>query len=365
MKGMFVKGGVEFMHHQVSPNIISTSGEISELLESSSTADQNCIETSAFIQTEGNVGKQWRWSAGLRVSSAIVAQKTFVNPEPRLALRYAMSERTTLKASYSRMAQYLHRVSSAAVAFPTDIWYPVTKNVKPQTANQYSMALQHVIPKSKLYVSLEGYYKHLDQLVGYREGTNLFLNTAFESQLIQGDGRAYGMEILVKKEAGKLTGWISYTLSWSQRKYNEVNDGDWFYSRYDRRHNGAIVLNYQLSKRLSISGVWEFISGSRFTPIIGQYVVPTPSLGGFNLVPVYASINAVKLADTHRLDVGLKYRSKEKKKFQGEWFIGVYNTYNRATPVGIFIEPNDDGSYRYVQPGLFGLLPFVSYGFKF
>lgn len=365
LKGFSFKGGAEFMHHRVSPNIISTSGELSEFLESSATQKQYCAETSAFVQADGNFNTQLKWSAGIRLSSAVVEEKNYFNPEPRLALRYSVNERTTVKASYSRMAQYLHRVSSAAVAFPTDIWYPVTKNVKPQTANQYSVALQHVVPKSNLYISLEGYYKNLDHLVGYREGTNLFLNTDFESQLIQGDGRAYGFEILVKKEAGKLTGWISYTLSWSQRKYEQINRGDWYFSRYDRRHNGAIVINYQLNKRLSLSGVWEFISGSRFTPIIGQYAVPAPSLGGFNLVPVYAPINSVKLADAHRLDLGLKYRSKPRKYFQSEWFVGVYNTYNRATPIGIFIEPDDKGSYRYAQPGLFGLLPFISYGFKF
>lgn len=365
LQGLSFKGGVEALHHRVSPNIISTTGEIAQLLESTSTTMQTCLETSAFAQVDDNLSARWRVSAGLRVSSGIVSQKTYINPEPRLAVRFSVNERTTLKASYSRMAQYLHRISSAAVSFPTDIWYPVTRNVKPQTANQFSVALQHTIPKSTIFISLEGYYKHLDELVGYREGTNLFLNADFESQLIQGNGRAYGTEVLVKKEMGRLTGWISYTLSWSQRQFAELNHGEWFYARYDRRHNGAVVLNYQIGKRVSISAVWEFISGSRFTPVIGQYVVPSPSLGGFNLVPVYAPVNSVKLSDTHRLDLGIKYRPRMHSHFQGEWFVGVYNAYNRAAPIGIFVEPNGDGSYRYEQPGLFGLLPFISYGFKF
>ena len=125
------------------------------------------------------------------------------------------------------------------------------------------------------------------------------------------------------------------------------------------------MLNYSLNKRFSISSVFEFISGSRFTPIIGQYIIPSATLTGVQLVPVYARVNSVKLADTHRLDVGLKYFSRPEKKVRTEWFVGVYNVYNRATPIGINIEPNDDGSYRYEQPGLFGLIPFVSYGFKF
>ncbi|NBP70761.1 MAG: hypothetical protein EBU52_18730, partial [Cytophagia bacterium] len=205
----------------------------------------------------------------------------------------------------------------------------------------------------------------LNRLIGYREGTNLFLNTSFEDQLIQGSGQAYGFEVLIKKEKGKFTGWISYTLSKSLRQYDEINQGNWFLARYDRRHNGALVLNYELGKHFSLSGVFEFISGSRFTPIIGQYIVPSTTLGGVQLIPVYASINSVKLADTHRLDLGLKYQSLATKKFRSEWFVGVYNTYNRATPLGINIVPNPDGSFRYEQPGLFGLLPFISYGFKF
>ncbi len=358
--------GIESVNHKVSPNIIDTSGSISELLQSSSTQAQNALESSAFVQADGTWRQNWTWSAGLRISSAVVGGSTFyVNPEPRLAVRYKLSETLALKGSYSRMAQYLHRVSSAAVAFPTDIWYPVTSAVAPQTADQVTIALQKRVPNHNLFLSVETYYKDMQHLIGYREGANLFLNTQFEKQLIQGNGRAYGLELLVKKEAGKLTGWISYTLSKSERQFDEVNNGLWFLARYDRRHNGSVVLNYEFAKRWAFSAVFEFISGSRFTPIVGRYVVPAPSLGGVQLVPVYAPMNSVKLADTHRLDLGIKLKSRPDRRLQSEWFVGVYNVYNRAMPYGIIIEQNPDGSYQYKQPGLFGLLPFVSYNFKF
>ncbi len=358
--------GVDLVRHRVSPNVITTSGELADFLESSTTKAVTAWEGSAFSQLEGNWRSRWRWSLGLRVSYASVKSKLYVNPEPRLALRYSLNERTTIKASYSRMAQYLHRVSSAAVAFPTDIWYPVTDAVQPQRADQWSLALQKMFPEKGVFVSLEGYYKKMDNLIGYREGTNLFVNRNFEQQLIQGEGRSYGVETLIKKETGKLTGWVSYTLSWSERRFDEINQGAWFYARYDRRHNLAVVANYQFARRWSFSAVWEFISGSRFTPIIGKYVVPAPTLVGANLIPVYAPINSVKLADTHRLDLGLKFKpSKLGKRFQGEWFFGVYNVYNRATPVAIAIVSNGDGTFRYEQPGVFGFLPFVSYGFTF
>ena len=361
----FLKGGLESVHHRVSPNVINTSGPLSELLKSSSTQGRILEETAAFGQVDTNLGNRWRGSLGLRVSSGLVEDKVYINPEPRLAIRYSVNDNTTLKASYSRMAQYLQRVSSAAVAFPTDIWYPVTKDVRPQISNQVSVALQHNLADAHVFLSVEGYFKKMSNLIGYREGTNLFLNTQFEKQLIQGNGRAYGIEVLIKKEIGRFRGWISYTLSKSERQYAEINQDRWFLARYDRRHNGAVVTSYHITPRWSLSAVWEFMSGSRFTPVIGQYIVPSPTLAGLDLVPVYASMNSVKLADTHRLDLGIKLRSRPEKKFQSEWFVGVYNVYNRASPIGITIVSNGNGSYSYEQPGLFGLLPFISYGFKF
>ncbi len=357
--------GVEMIRHQVAPNRITTAGEISDILKSNSSQPQTSAESSLFVQGNATLTNRLNASVGLRTSSAYVDRTFYYNLEPRFSLRYKLDSVTALKFSFSRMSQYLHRVSSAAVAFPTDIWYPVTRNVKPQTADQIALGLQRTIPERNLFVSIEGYYKWMNQLIGYKEGASLLLNVDFEKQLVQGQGRAYGLEVLVKKESGKLTGWLSYTWAVAERQYDAVNGGQWFLARYDRRHNAAIVLNYQLSKKWSLSSVFEFISGSRFTPIIGQYVVPSPTLVGVDLIPVYASANSVKLADTHRLDFGAKFRPHPNKKFQGEWFAGVYNVYNRASPIGIVIMPNGDGSFRYEQPGLFGLLPFVSYGFKF
>jgi hypothetical protein len=264
------------------------------------------------------------------------------------------------------MIQYMHRISNSAVSSPTDIWYPVTDSIQPQTSHQVAFAWQRSLLDQEVFLSVEGYYKTMNQLIGYEEGTNLFLNTDFESKLIQGKGRAYGIEVLLRKNTGKLTGWLSYTLSWSHRQYDEINAGNWFPSRYDRRHNGAVVAQYAINNRWAVSMVWEFISGSRFTPVIGQYVVFAPTLTGADLVPIYSGINQVKLASSHRLDIGLKFKSKPDKKFRWQWFAGVYNVYNRANPIGITIEQDEvDGSLRYSQPGLFGLIPFVSYGFKF
>ncbi len=363
-KNISITYGTEWTRHAVSPNVVNTVGTISELLKSSETSGRVANELSAFAEGEWSPAARWKLNTGLRTSMAMVKGKNYYTPEPRFAARYSLSENQNLKVSYSRMAQYMHRISNSAVSSPTDIWYPVTDSIRPQTSHQVSAAWQRSMPAQNIFVSLEGYYKSMNHLIGYEEGTNLFLNTDFESKLIQGRGRAYGFEFLVRKESGKLTGWISYTLSWTWRQFDQINSGAWFPSRYDRRHNGAIVAQYAFNKRWAISGVWEFISGSRFTPVIGQYIVFAPTLTGVDLIPVYSGINEVKLSNTHRLDLGIKLRSKPEKKFQWQCFAGVYNGYNRANPIGINIEQQPDGSLKYEQPGLFGLLPFISYGFK-
>jgi hypothetical protein len=352
------------VRHDVSPNVINSTGNFSQFIESSTSTSKVANEIAFHGQYELNLLPDLSVNTGIRLSGAFVSDENYQIIEPRLSLRYSVSDLEALKFSYSRMGQYIHRISNSAISAPTDIWYPVTDSIRPQSSHQIALAWQRSFRKSNFLLSLEGYYKRMSDLIGYEEGTNLFFNNDFESKLIQGDGKAYGLEFLLRKDAGRLTGWVSYTLSWSWRRFDEIAT-DWFPARYDRRHNGAVVLQYMLNKRWSVSSVFEFISGSKFTPVIGQYVVAAPSLTGVELIPLYSEINSVKLSDSHRLDVGIKFRSKPGRKFQWHWFAGVYNIYNRANPVGINIEQDEvDGSLRYTQPGLFGLLPFISYGFK-
>ena len=358
--------GAEWIRHAISPSVINTSGTVAELLESSASSGKLAHELAFHGQYEFSLTPALLVNAGFRASAGLTSGKYYVVPEPRLSVRYAVSKAESFKLSYSRMAQYMHRISNSAVTTPADVWYTVTDEIAPQTSHQVAAAWQRFAPVPKIFLSVEAYYKAMRHLIGYEQGTNLFFNTDFESKLVQGAGRAYGIEFLTRREVGRFTGWVSYTLSWSRRQFDEINRGEWFPARYDRRHNGAIVTQYVLGKRWAASLVWEFISGARFTPVVGQYVVLAPTLTGVDLIPLYSGINEVKLADTHRLDAGIKFMSKPGSKFQWQWFAGVYNVYNRASPVGMFIEQNeDDGSLRYLQPGLFGLLPFVSYGFKF
>lgn len=360
-----LNAGVEWIRHEMSPNVINSGGPIAEVLESGSAPGKIAHEFALYVQQDLPIASAWRLNAGIRGSMAVIKNKTYFFPEPRLSVRYNLGNSGALKLNYSKMVQYIHRISNSTVSTPTDIWYPVTDSIKPQSSHQVSMAWQRFIATRKIYCSVEAYYKSMDNLIAYEEGTNLLFNTDFASKLIQGKGKAYGLEFLVRKDAGKFSGWISYSLSWSWRKYDEIKNGQWFHARYDRRHNGAIAAQHLIGKRWAASLVWEYISGSWFTPVTGQYLTMAPNSSGLDMIPLFADINSVKLSNSHRLDVGIKYFSKPGSKFKWNCFAGVYNAYNRATPIGVFIEHNkNDNTLKYSQPGLFGLLPFISYGCK-
>lgn len=361
------KTGVEWTRHAISPNVINSKKNAYGLPEKSATLGKTIHEMAAYVHQDWLLTKKWLINTGFRGSVALLGNKAYFTPEPRVSLRYALTEEQSVKLSYSRMAQYIHRVSNSAISMPTDVWYSVTDSILPQRSHQVSAAWQSFLERQQLFLSVEAYHKTMFNQIEYEQGTNLFLNTNFSSNLVQGKGRAYGIEFLLRKEAGKLTGWLSYTLSWSWRKFDidEINKGEWFRSRYDRRHNGAIVMQYQLHPRWTASAVWEYISGARFTPIIKQYVASSPTSTGLDIVPIFSGINEAKLSDTHRLDIGVLYGSKPDNPFQWQWFIGVNNVYNRTNPIGIIIEEDESGKLKYVQPGLFGLLPFISYKFYF
>ena len=212
----------------------------------------------------------------------------------------------------------------------------------------------------------------MTNLIEYREGSNLLLNDEFEDDLVQGDGKAYGIELLLKKDQGKLRGWIGYTLSKSERSFDDLNRGKTFPARYDRRPDLSIVTSYDLSKRITIGAVWVYSSGSQFTPQIGQYFVPNQSLTGVDRIPIYSDRNAVSLSASHRLDLNFTIRPKKERRWYGEWQIGCYNLYNRATPFRVDIEVREEQSATgtqisqgYEQPGLFGFIPYFTYNFKF
>ncbi|MCR9155540.1 MAG: TonB-dependent receptor [Bacteroidetes bacterium] len=360
-----LKYGGQVINHSFRPNIISTQGEISQALSNSQGRLQSTLELAAYTDFAYDLSQRFRIQGGLRLSATAVKNRFFIGPEPRLSARYLINDESSFKMSYSRMYQYMHRVSSSSVALPTDLWYPVSEKVKPQSADQIALGFEKAFPDLKTLVSVEAYAKWMNNLIEYREGANLILNDNFEEQLLQGRGTAQGLELLVKRDAGRLTGWIGYTLSWARRDFDELNEGRSFWAKYDRRHYLSLVANYEFTKRFAFSAIWEYTTGARFTAQIGQYIVPNPSLTDIDIIPVYTDRNAVQMSPSHRLDLNFIIRGNRDKRFKSEWHLGGYNVYNRATPYRINVELMEDGSYQYSQPGLFGFIPSIAYNFKF
>ena len=360
-----IKYGISFIHHTFKPNIIKTSGEIADYLKNHKAKMMNTQELGVYILSDKTFNEYFRINYGVRLSTAKVNQKFYGGIEPRIALRYLHSDNNSFKISYSRMKQYMHRVSSSTVALPTDLWYPITENVKPQIADQIAAAYNHNFDRFDVSLEVEVYYKWMQNLIEYREGANLILNDNFDAELLQGTGRAYGAEFLLRKEEGRLNGWVAYTIGKTTRYFDELNKGKVFPAKYDRRHNISVVVNYEISKRWLFSAVWVYQSGSRFTGQIGQYFMPNPDLTTIDIIPIYTDRNAVEMSPSHRLDLNLTLKPKKKRKINGEWSFGCYNLYNRAQPYRINIDFTDNGDYKYTQPGLFGFIPSIAYNFKF
>ncbi|MGQ0827280.1 MAG: TonB-dependent receptor [Bacteroidota bacterium] len=361
-----VKYGVLFTNHNFRPNVINTSGQISELLKSKEGKLISTQEIAVYINHEYDPFARLKINYGLRLST-LITNTTYFNPEPRFSAAFAIRENQSIKISYSRMFQYLHLVSSSAIALPTDLWYPVTAKVKPQKSDQVALGYNYLFEKIKTTVSFEGYYKKMQNLLEYREGAVLLLNDNYEDELVKGKGEAYGFEFFVQKMSGRFTGWIGYTISWSTRKFNDLNHGKTFYAKNDRRHDLSIVASYDFTKRISVSAVWVFATGQRFTPVTGYFAMPNSSLTHIDLLPVYADKNSQQLPASHRLDISIILKSRlgrKLMKWSGEWHAGAYNVYNRAQPYRVEVVRKNDGNFKYQAKGLFGFIPFVAYNFK-
>ncbi|QCK15091.1 TonB-dependent receptor [Mangrovivirga cuniculi] len=358
--------GYEIINHDISPNLLNTSGEISDFIPSSNGKSREVPEWSVYGTGEYRFNRL-KVDLGLRLSNIILSKNIFYfNPEPRFSLNYLVNNKITLNLSYSRMVQYLHRVSSNAFTLPTDLWYPVTKSIKPQKSDQFTLGATWN-PESLPFIVKSGvFYKYMKNLIEFEEGTNLTLSNDFESKLIQGIGYSYGWELFVQKNEGKWLGNLSYTLSWSNRNFDEINKGKTFRSRYDRRHNLILLNQYTFNERWSVSVLWEYLSGARFTPILGYYAMVNSSSTGVSLTPQYPDRNSVKLNDSHRLDLSLTYDHETKHKFDWSVKLNLYNVYNRTSPVAIdVVYDTKSEKYKYEQPGLLGFLPSLTFNATF
>lgn len=358
-----LKYGGEWINHAFSPNSTELKGNFNDNLKAKHPGMSYLNEVAVYGMATWRMAEKWQLQTGLRMSGALVNQKQYINPEPRMQLSYQVNKEQAFTVSYARMAQYMFLLSSSSAMLPTDLWYGVSKKVKPQLA--HIIALGYQISRNVHTIKAEVYYKPMQQLVEYKEGTTEIANSNADDIAVQGKGLAYGFELMHRFQSGKWNITTGYTLSWSYRKFDELNNGRIYLARYDRRHDFSLVVNYDFNARMSLSAVWTYATGSRFTPVIGRFMMPNGNFSSVDLLPIYTGRNAVKLADAHKLDVNLVIKNKPGKRYLSEWHIGAYNVYNQTQPFRVRLQKNSDGNYSYKQVGLFGFVPSIGYQFKF
>jgi hypothetical protein len=287
--------------------------------------------------------------------------KTQGGPEPRLALNYKLDSRSSVKASYNRIYQFIHLLSNSTSSTPTDVWLPSSDNVKPQISDQWSVGLFRNSKANLFETSIEAYYKNLQNQIEYKNGADLIFNSTVEAELVYGRGWAYGAELLVKKNYGKLTGWLGYTWSKTMRQFDRIDEGQAFPARQDRRHDFSLVAMYDLGRKVKISAVWVYNTGNAVTFPSGKYIIEGKP------VSYYTSRNGYRMPDYHRLDLGLTWIRKQTAKFESSWNFSVYNAYGRENAYFISFRPGkeDPDLTEAVQISLFKIIPSVSYKFKF
>lgn len=281
--------------------------------------------------------------------------------EPRLALNYILSENSSIKASYNRMSQFLHLLSNSTSGQPTDTWMPSSTNINPLLVNQMALGYFRNFHNNQYEFSIETYYKRLQNITDYKDGANVLLNEHIESYILQGEGRSMGGEFYLKKKSGKLTGWLSYTLSKSENKVPGINDQQWYPSKLDKTHDVSVVGSYQLSKKLSLSATWIYYTGNAVTFPSGKY-----EYGGITR-PYYTERNGYRMPEYHRLDFNLHLLGTTTRRFQSSWDFSIYNVYNRYNAYTISFRENEENPNKTeaVKLSLFGIIPSVTWNFKF
>ncbi|MEN8126018.1 MAG: TonB-dependent receptor [Bacteroidota bacterium] len=294
--------------------------------------------------------------------------KTYGGPEFRASVRYSFSPTFSVKASYNKNYQFIHTLSNNTTASPTDTWKLSDLNIKPQQANQFAIGIyKNIENNDNIELSIEGYYKQSKNILDYKVGADLLLNEAIEREIIQGDGKAYGVEFLIKKPKGKLNGWLGYTYSRSLIKFDSefteetVNSGDFFPSNYDKPHDISMVLNYKLTKRYSFSANFVYQTGRPVTYPIGNYIY-----NGSEYV-FYSNRNEYRIPDYYRLDLGINIEGnhKIKKLAHSFWNISVYNVLGRNNPYSVFFV-TENGEIKAYQSSIFSVpVPTITYNFRF
>lgn len=368
-----VKIGAQIQQHALSP--ASVSAQIPKAnkprlqIVPDSIPRKYASEAAFFANNEIRLGSRFGASVGVRVPVFSAQSKTYVAVEPRLTLKYSVSQSASVKAAFTEMNQFLHLVPSSTASLPTDIWIASSPKVTPQTSRQFALGYFQNFAENQYEASIEGYFKTMHNQVLFKEGTQITLTADIENQLVFGKGDSYGIELFVRKNTGRLTGWLSYTLSKTTQTFADLNFGKPFPFTYDRRHNLSVVGIFELNKKWSFSADFVFNTGSAYTLATGR--VPVFGDGSLydGIYYDFTSRNNYRLGNYHRLDVSAS-RHKTKhwfhKKVETEWVFGAYNLYSRRNPYFVYL--TTDAATRAPvakQVSLLPIVPSVSWNFKF
>ncbi|HEX3006852.1 MAG TPA: TonB-dependent receptor, partial [Bacteroidales bacterium] len=378
------KAGILATLHEFKPYAFAKKDE--ETSEKKSKRERyEGTELGAYIEDTYQPIDILKINAGIRYSLFLTGQKLYSFIEPRISVATRVADDVAIKASYANMNQFIHLISYTGISLPTDLWVPSSDKVHPQTSSQIALGIAKDFAHPLLTLSLEGYYKKMDHIIGYKEGATYIeigdANTAskasWEKNITPGQGWSYGVEFLIQKKTGRFNGWVGYTLSWTRFQFDSLNQGRKFYARYDRRHDVSVVGIYKLSERISLSGTWVYGSGNAVTlpeytynsyshvPLNYNSFFDERGYKFFDQVEGMGTKNNYRMSAYHRFDFGIQFH---KKKRWGErvWEISVYNVYNRKNPFFYFIDEDyETKTKKMTQVSLFPVIPSITYSFKF
>ncbi len=366
-----LKFGADWTFHEFNVGRLRAEEEGQEEPLFESRTDYSGWEANAYISDDFEVSKKLKINAGLRLSSFYSDSTFYAGIEPRFSMRYSLKDNISLKASYTRMNQYIHLVSSSGASLPTDIWYPSNSVVKPQVSDQVAAGISVSIGNQFL-LSNEIYYKWQRRQIDFRDGADIFINPNLNDEFVFGKGYSYGNEIYLEKKEGKLTGWVGYTLSWSWREFDAINNGNRFSPRFDRRHDASVVLLYELNRKFTFTGAWVYNTGNAISlPEARFFLQDIPGQDGGQIGTVFQERNSFRMASYHRLDLGIVMKMfLNRENFEGDLTFNTYNTYDRRNPYFIYFDTNidDNGVVTGIQAkqvSLFPILPSITFNFRF
>ena len=347
-----IKFGAGYLHHDFRPEVATSKIQEKEdgitkqdtLYNSISNSTIQAHEVSAYIEDNFDIGSRLRMNVGLHLSMFRVQRRNYFSVQPRVSARYQLTRHTALKASYTKMSQYIHLLSSTPISMPTDLWVPVTSKIKPMQAHQYSLG-SYYTGLTGWEFSVEGYYKQMRNVLEYKEGVSfLGSSSGWENKVEMGKGRSMGIEFMAQKTTGKTTGWIAYTLAKSDRKFavGGINNGERFPYKYDRRHNLSLVVNHKFSNRIDIGASWIFSTGGTATIAEEVTAIIRPGEDAIQQKDYIEKRNNYRLPASHRLNIGVNFNKKTKHGVR-TWNISLYNAYNAMNPTMIY--SNNSGGY--------------------